>query len=98
MSLEEALEFIADDELVEVTPTQIRLRKIILKEVDRRRAERSGVQSAAARGRASCVGHLGICLRRACRFARPPSPPCSRSARLRNGEFDISCPLRFTMP
>ena len=41
MSLEEALEFIADDELVEVTPTQIRLRKIILKEVDRRRADRA---------------------------------------------------------
>ena len=40
MSLEEALEFIAEDELVEVTPTQIRLRKIILKEVDRRRTDR----------------------------------------------------------
>jgi GTP-binding protein len=44
MSLEEALEFIADDELVEVTPGQIRLRKIILKEVDRRRAERAGAR------------------------------------------------------
>ncbi len=41
MSLEESLEFIADDELVEVTPSQIRLRKIILKEVDRRRADRA---------------------------------------------------------
>jgi GTP-binding protein len=40
MSLEEALEFIADDELVEVTPGQIRLRKILLKETDRRRANR----------------------------------------------------------
>jgi GTP-binding protein len=40
--LEEALEFIADDELVEVTPNQIRLRKIILKEIDRRRAARAG--------------------------------------------------------
>jgi len=49
MSLEEALEFIADDELVEVTPTQIRLRKIILKEVDRRRADRASVQRAEAR-------------------------------------------------
>ncbi len=44
MSLEEALEFIADDELVEVTPTQIRLRKIILKEIDRRRADRAGAK------------------------------------------------------
>jgi GTP-binding protein len=40
LSLEAALEYIEDDELVEVTPTQIRLRKIILKQVDRRRAAR----------------------------------------------------------
>ncbi len=40
MSLEEALEFIAEDELVEVTPRIIRLRKILLKESDRRRANR----------------------------------------------------------
>lgn len=40
LSLEEALEFIADDELVEVTPTKIRLRKVLLKETDRRRAAR----------------------------------------------------------
>ena len=40
LSLEEALEFIADDELVEVTPSQIRLRKVLLKETDRRRAAR----------------------------------------------------------
>ena len=47
MSLEEALEFIADDELVEVTPSQIRLRKIVLKEVDRRRSERAAAQARA---------------------------------------------------
>ena len=40
LSLEEALEFIAEDEFVEVTPSQIRLRKILLKETDRRRAAR----------------------------------------------------------
>ena len=40
LSLEEALEFIADDELIEVTPSLIRLRKILLKETDRRRAAR----------------------------------------------------------
>jgi GTP-binding protein len=40
LSLEEALEFIAEDELVEVTPMQVRLRKILLKETDRRRAAR----------------------------------------------------------
>jgi GTP-binding protein len=38
--LEQALEFIADDELVEITPTAIRVRKRYLKEVDRRREER----------------------------------------------------------
>ena len=40
LTLEQALEFIEDDELVEVTPTSIRLRKRFLKESDRRRAER----------------------------------------------------------
>ncbi|MFZ5829545.1 MAG: translational GTPase TypA [Planctomycetota bacterium] len=44
MSLEEALEFIADDEWVEVTPSTIRLRKIILKETDRKRASRQAAQ------------------------------------------------------
>lgn len=37
-TLEEALEFIEDDELVEVTPDDIRLRKKLLKELERRRA------------------------------------------------------------
>lgn len=36
-SLEEALEYIQGDEYVEVTPNSIRLRKIFLKEVDRKR-------------------------------------------------------------
>ena len=39
-SLEEALEWIGDDELVEVTPTDIRLRKKILNELERRRSGR----------------------------------------------------------
>ncbi len=39
-TLEEALEFINDDELVEVVPDDIRLRKKLLKELDRRRAGR----------------------------------------------------------
>ena len=41
MSLEKAIEFIADDELVEVTPKNIRLRKKILNNKDRERAARS---------------------------------------------------------
>ncbi len=37
-TLEEALEYIEDDELVEITPENIRLRKIILSAVDRKKA------------------------------------------------------------
>ncbi|MFC5428268.1 translational GTPase TypA [Paraburkholderia denitrificans] len=43
MSLEYAVEFIDDDELVEVTPQSIRLRKRHLKEHERRRASREAV-------------------------------------------------------
>ncbi len=41
LSLEQALEFIEDDELVEVTPSSIRVRKKFLKEHERKRADRS---------------------------------------------------------
>jgi GTP-binding protein len=41
MSLEQALEFIDDDELVEVTPESIRLRKKFLLEHERKRAARA---------------------------------------------------------
>ncbi len=41
LTLEYAVEFIADDELVEVTPISIRIRKRYLKEQDRKRASRS---------------------------------------------------------
>ena len=40
-TLEQALEFIDDDELVEVTPKSIRIRKRHLTENDRKRASRS---------------------------------------------------------
>jgi GTP-binding protein len=40
MTLEMALEYIEDDELVEVTPDNIRLRKILLTENERKRAGR----------------------------------------------------------
>ena len=42
LTLERAVEFIADDELVEITPKSIRLRKRFLKEHERRRAQREG--------------------------------------------------------
>ena len=41
LTLDRAIEFIEDDELVEVTPHHIRLRKRYLKETDRKRAERA---------------------------------------------------------
>ena len=45
LTLESALEFIDDDELVEVTPNNIRLRKKLLKESDRKRAGRAKAAS-----------------------------------------------------
>jgi len=41
MNLERALEFIEDDELVEVTPHFVRVRKRFLKEIDRKRGQRA---------------------------------------------------------
>jgi len=38
-SLEEALEYIQKDEYVEVTPKHLRLRKILLTEVERKRSK-----------------------------------------------------------
>ncbi|NOZ51948.1 MAG: translational GTPase TypA [Gammaproteobacteria bacterium] len=43
MSLEQALEFIDDDELVEVTPSNIRVRKKLLLEHERKRASRQTI-------------------------------------------------------
>lgn len=43
LSLEAALEYIEDDELVEITPTRIRLRKTLLRESDRRRMARAAI-------------------------------------------------------
>ena len=58
MTLEKALAYIQDDELVEVTPKSIRLRKSLLDPNDRKRAERAkggggrGVSGAAISQRA----------------------------------------------
>ena len=41
LGVEEALEYVDDDELVEVTPVHIRMRKILLREGDRRRQRRA---------------------------------------------------------
>ena len=45
MTLELALEYIEEDELVEITPTAIRMRKIFLKENDRKKYARQSAQA-----------------------------------------------------
>ena len=47
VTLESAIEFIADDELVEITPKSIRIRKRFLSEHDRKRAARAEQATAA---------------------------------------------------
>ncbi len=46
LTLESAIEFIADDELVEITPKNIRIRKRFLLEHERKRAARSASQTS----------------------------------------------------
>ncbi len=48
MSLEQALEFIREDECVEVTPHRVRLRKVILDPHERARATKRGTKASAA--------------------------------------------------
>jgi GTP-binding protein len=38
--VEDGLEYVADDELVEITPKAVRLRKLFLKESERKRSDR----------------------------------------------------------
>jgi GTP-binding protein len=60
LTLENAVEFIADDELVEVTPKTIRLRKRFLKEHERKRGlTRSGSRRCVSRKRR----HSATCAR-----------------------------------
>ena len=47
LSLEAALEYIEEDELVEITPKSIRLRKILLRESDRKRVNRNAAVAAS---------------------------------------------------
>jgi GTP-binding protein len=52
LSLDQALEWIAPDELVEVTPKNVRVRKAILDHEERKKAEkRLASMSAAGSGR-----------------------------------------------
>jgi GTP-binding protein len=46
MTLEECMEYIQQDECIEVTPKSVRLRKTILNEDDRKRVSKSMTQEA----------------------------------------------------
>jgi GTP-binding protein len=69
MSLEQALEFIRNDECVEVTPHSVRLRKVVLDQTARARIRKAGARSdqgprladasASAAGGASAAGASG---------------------------------------
>jgi GTP-binding protein len=50
MSLEQALEFIAEDECAEVTPKSVRLRKVVLDQTERGRAAKRAKAGAPAAG------------------------------------------------
>jgi hypothetical protein len=70
MSLEYAVEFIEDDELVEITPKSIRLRKRYLKEHERKASREGGALRSAAgrRKRPRTVGLLCQCFFLAWRY------------------------------
>ena len=53
LSLEEAVEFIREDECVEITPASIRPRKVSLDQVTRVKAARQRSRAAAAAGNGS---------------------------------------------
>ena len=46
-SLEDALEYLEEDELVEITPQSVRMRKKMLSALERKRAERSAASGVA---------------------------------------------------
>ena len=50
LTLEQALELIADDECVEVTPSAVRVRKVVLAKADRARSQRSGPRRGPTAG------------------------------------------------
>ncbi len=71
MSLEQALEFIAEDECVEVTPASVRLRKVVFDQTERGRA--------AKRAKAGFAGLIRGCV------AGPPRPRHSDGSKHSDG-------------
>ena len=96
MSLEQALEFIADDECVEVTPESVRLRKVVLEQSTRGRARNQEAAPhltagpaapraarAAGSSSASGTGSSSSSPARARRTRRRSRPGCGRPLGLR---------------
>jgi len=84
MTLEKALAYIEDDELVEVTPKSIRLRKKLLDETDRKREDRRKpppLRQCEADFESQRIESLEHGLHRATVFVRRPR--CANSARPR---------------
>ena len=97
MTLEQALEYIEDDELVEVTPKAIRLRKIYLKENDRKKFARQDRRpqrwSKANLGRVNHERDLqGILANR--RRRKRPRPRRPRTSLTSGGRRSRTCFVR----
>ena len=75
LTLEIALEYIEADELVEITPSKIRLRKKVLSEEGRKRVERGAARRSASRARAIGGRPLNGCSRLPPQLARSKRSP-----------------------
>ena len=81
LSLEAALEFLREDECVEVTPESVRLRKVELDKLKRQKAARQAAAPARAAGCGSARGGSSTAEhRRHRRGSRPRRSPARRSA------------------
>jgi hypothetical protein len=77
LSIEKAIEYIADDEFVEATPKALRLRKRILNQTDRRKADRADRKGETTEGTESCQGQIVIAGQPDGRDGPPGRPFCS---------------------
>ena len=75
MTLEQALEYIEEDELIEVTPAAVRLRKRALDATERKKAARAASRARIPRraNRRKAVGESGL----PCRIGGGPTRPAT---------------------
>ena len=72
LSLEQALEFIREDECIEVTPKQVRLRKVVLDQTDRAAAGQRQARPVAGGLTQAAEPRIGHPARHVVGFLRPP--------------------------